>query len=357
MNQNTQKTIYLGAASFVLSVLSSLILLITNVGYFLAVPVTVLFVAASCACAGAFALTALLSPTKFYIFIVPAAALCAGVICMSVSAGILALAPFASGAVVAVAAKKRQSKTGAILVSDFCVALALIAAAATAYCFAHKTLAPAAVVGSINGVFDGVKAELVDIFDKAGLYNVFSNIYDLGDMTKEAFLDKLAGEMVFTAKVVSPAVLVTCLNVFSYIATSFFSLFCRISKTDIAIPNGKWTLLPSVVSAWMYVGSMLAFVLFNMLTRYSSSSFVQVLYYAAQNLMIILIAPMLVCGVRGIAGRFRSPMYRRSATIITVICVVLLLFNFLYGIAFAALEGAWDIIMMNKMKKFGNRQE
>ena len=357
MKPNTQKTIYLGAASFILSVLSSLTLIIGSEWYFVAFFIFILFFAAACACAGLFALTSLVSPSKIYVLIVPAAAACAGLICTSVSAAVLSLTPFAAGAVIAVAAKRRSGKTGAIVVADLCVGVVLIASFAVSYYAANKTLAPSAVVGSIKDVFSQIEAEMASVFENVGLYALYAKIYDLSDMTKETFSSELAREVMFTVKAISPAVIITCLNIFSYVATAFFSLSCRVSKTELAIPDGKWRLFPSAISAWIYLGSMLAYVFMNTFSRLSDSAVLETLYYAALNLMIILLAPMLICGVRGIVGRFRSPMHRRSATILTVLCAVLLFFNLFYGLAFAALEGAWDIINLNRLKKSGNRQE
>jgi|GEM_PF-1613113 len=356
MRENTKKTVYLCAASFLLSVLSSL-----SAGLPL-VPE-----ASACACAGCFAVAALASPSKAHLVVIPAATLCAFALSGSISQAIVAIAPFLIGVSIAYSARARDGRTGAIIRCDIILFVVVIVAAAAEYYIANGTLASSAVVNSIKEFFDSIEKEVVDMFDKAGIYESYSGFFDASSYTKEQLLTSLAKDAVFSLKVLSPAIIITALNIISYVSTAFFSVVSRTSKTEIAIPGGKWRVIPSTVSAWMFLISFTVYFVISLMASFTGaaatgiSTFASVVEYAALNVALILVPAMLVCGIRGLVAKFRLPMLRRRAIITVVIAGVLIILNPLvfgpiYAAIFVSVDGAWDVISYHRAKKYGKDQ-
>ena len=351
MKPNTKKTIYLCAAAFAFSVLSSL-----TSGIF------IISAALMCACAGCFALTSMISPSKAYLAAIPASVLCAFALSGSVALSILSLTPFLAGIAIGSSARAREGRTGATIKCDVIVFLVVLAAAATEYYMANGTLAASAVVGSIGKLFDETEAQIAKLLDEYGIYNAYASVYDLSAYTKEEFLAMIAKEAVFTFKALSPATIITLLNVFSYASAACFSLASRISKTDLAVPDGKWRVLPSAVSSWIFVISVFAYFIVSMISSITTLSTTgDVIAFVLLNVVIILIPPMFICGIRGLIRRFRNPSQKRRAIVTLVIVAVLFVLNPLalgpiYAATFIALEGAWDMISFYRFIKYGKEQ-
>lgn len=345
MRANTQKTIYLGAASFLLSLAA-----IFGFGEGL----TLLSALLICAACGAYAMIGLLSASKIRLLIPTAVVVCGFFITMDIPSAILALVPFALGAIISSCAKKRSEKTSAVVFCDVALGAILIVSLALAYYIQNKTLSATAVVSDINAMFDSAKAMLAEMFEKMDIYSIYSLQYDLSSVSEAEFCLDMAEDMILITKMISPAMIICVLNVISYISCAMFSLVAKILGESIAIPNGKWYLMPSAVSCWVMVIST---IIWYFTSLFSSSSTSLVVEYAAANLIIILALPMFVCGVRGLYGKFRSPSYKGSAVMITVIAVVMVFFNVLYSVLFIALEGAWDMIGYHRMmKRSANKQ-
>lgn len=345
MRANTQKTIYLGAASFLCSIASMF-----SLGWGLSLAFALL----SCIAGGAYAMTLLVSPSRLCRYIPIAAVICGFFITMNAPSAILAAFPFALGAIISSCAKKRSEKTSAIVFCDIALGAIFIISLALAYCIENKTLAASAVVSDINGMFEEIKLQLAKIFDGSNVYESYSKYYDLSDVTEAEFCLELAGEMVLLTKMISPAVMICMLNVISYVTCAMFSLAARISSTSIAIPGGKWYLVPSSISCYVMIA---ASILWYLSSLFTSSGTSLVIEYASANLLIILALPMFICGVRGLVGKFRSPSYKGSATLITIIAVIMMFVNAIYGVLFIALEGAWDLIGYHRaMKRSAKRQ-
>ncbi len=356
MKQNTKKTIYLCAAAFLLSVLSSL-----------AANLFIISVVLMCACAGCYAIASMLSPSKTYLVVIPAAVLCAFVLSGSVPLAVISFAPFLAGISIAYSAKARGERTGAIIKCDAIVFFVVLAAAAIEFYMANGTLAASAVVNSFNEFFDTIETGIVNIYNEYLDDSILGQI-NFSSYTKEEFLSTLAKEAVFTAKVISPAIVITLLNIFSYISTAFFTLASRVSKTELAIPGGKWLIVPSAISSWVFLVSVFVYFMISLIASfaYAASSsglsmFADVLEYAALNITIILVPPMFICGIRGLISKFRTPMFKRRAIVTVVIIVILVLLNPIvygpvYAALFLALEGAWDMISYYRFKKYGKEQ-
>lgn len=351
MKPNTKKTIYLCAAAFILSVLSSF-----------ASGIFIISAALMCACAGCFALTSMISPSKAYLAAIPASVLCAFALSGSVALAILSLTPFLAGIMIGRSARAREGRTGATIKCDVVVFLVVLVAAATEYYMANGTLAASAVVGSIGNFFDETEAQIAKMLDEYGVYTAYSSIYDLSAYPKEEFLATIAKEAVFTFKAISPAIIITLLNVFSYASAACFSLVSRVSKTDLAVPEGKWRVLPSAISSWIFVVSVFAYFVVSTVSSITTlSTTSEVIAFVLLNVVLILIPPMFICGIRGLIRRFRNPSQKRRAIVSVVIVAVLFVLNPLalgpiYAATFIGLEGAWDMISFYRFIKFGKEQ-
>ena len=351
-----QKSIYSGAVAFLLSVAASAL---TVVGLMI-VPALL-----SCASAGFFVLTLMMSPTsgrKLCIIIPVASAICAVVISsFSIPHGILTLAWFAAGYVIARAAERGTGKTGAVIRADAVFALFFAAAFLVSFFISYKTVAPSAIAETVGSVVESVKAETIKTLEEMNVYELLSSVIDISAYSKETFLNSIVEEAFFFGEIISPAVIITLLNLFSYGVTAFFLLARRITRAETVGEYEKWRLMPTFFTSWLAVSSMMVYILMTLLSRISNSATVEVISYVVLNLVIILVPPMFICGVRGLAGKFRSPRFRGSAILITVIAVgavvFLPIYGFFYGVMFVALQGAWDMILFYKLQKIRNRED
>lgn len=358
MNKNTQKTIYLAAASFI-SVALSLVARVLGLPFGLSLLLSLI-------CSGCYALCVVTAPIRRAAdgnearrSLIPfvslfASLLCAAVIFADVASVILSLIPFAAGEAIAHASKKRSVRINAIVNIDIIIGALVLISSGFAFYAEHGTLSPSEIVSAIGGFFDNVEAMLVAVLDKTGMYEMYSAIpqFDLSGYTKESFYTEIAKESVMVCKIISPAVIITAINVISYLFTVAFVIISKIAKRDAAIPEGRWLLFPGNISSWIFVISIMVYLCLSML---SSTLIMAAISYAALNIFLILLPVMLFCGVRGIVGRLKNPMSRRSAIVSIVIAAVFLIMNFIYGLGFIAFKGAWDMITYYKMKKFVQR--
>ena len=358
MNKNTQKTIYLAAASFISAALSL-------VAQALGLPFG-LSALLSLVCSGCYAICVVTSPVRRAAdgseagrSIIPfvslfASLLCAAVVYADVASVILAIIPFAVGEAMAHASKKRSMRINTIVNIDIIIGALVLAASGFAFYAEHNTISPSEIVSAIGGFFDKIEAMLVSMLEKTGMYEIYSTVpqFDLSGYTKESFYAELASESVMMCKIISPAVIITAINVASYLFTVAFVIISKIAKRDAAIPEGRWLLFPGNISSWIFVISIMVYLCLSML---ASTLIMAAISYTALNVFLILLPVMLFCGVRGIVGRLKNPMSRRSAIVSIVIAAVFLIMNFIYGLGFIAFRGAWDMITYYKMKKFVQR--
>ena len=358
MNKNTQKTIYLAAASFI-SVALSLVALVLGLPLILSMLLILV-------CSGCYALCVVTAPVRRAPdgneagrSLIPfaslfASVLCAAVVFADVASVILAFIPFAVGEAMAHASKKRSVRINAIVNIDIIIGALVLIASGFAFYAEHGTLSPSEIVSAIGGFFDNVEAMLVAVLDKTGMYEMYSAIpqFDLSGYTNESFYAEIAKESVMVCKIISPAIIITAINVISYLFTVAFVIISKIAKRDAAIPEGRWLLFPGNISSWIFVISIMVYLCLSML---ASTLIMAAISYAALNIFLILLPVMLFCGVRGIVGRLKNPMSRRSAIVSIVIAAVFLIMNFIYGLGFIAFKGAWDMITYYKMKKFVQR--
>ena len=355
LKTNRQKAIYAGAASFLISVASSAM-------FYLGLMITSAVLA--CAAAGFYMLTVMIAPSgrKFYFLIPIASAICAAVMnSFSVTVGLIALSPFFAGHIMARAAERGTSKTGAIVRSDAAVLCVFLITFVVAFAMEYKTVAPSAIVEAVKTYFAELRAATKEAFEEMDFYGVMSGVFDLSSYTKEQFIDEMITEIFFFGEIIIPAVAITLLNAFSYGATAFFALARRISKAEQDGDFGKWRLMPSHFSSSLAVSSMMIYIILTLVSNLTSSSAVAVISYVVLNIVIILTPPMFICGVRGIAGKFKSPRFRGSAILVTALAVgatvILPVYGFFYGVMFIALQGAWDMILFYRIQKIKSREE
>ena len=362
MNQETKKIIYLGAASFMAASLAS-VLSALGMAF---IPMLLLSVSA-----GVNVLVSLSAKragnTKFHWLFPLAAFACALVLnpsgTFSISYGIVTLAAFAAGAVISAQIDREKSKVVAILSSDAVLFVMVLVAFFIGYFIEHKTLAPSAVVSSVKGFFDAIEADMAALFKETGIYTVASGILDLSGYTEDSFIKEIAGEIILTLKIISPSLIIFALNAFSYLATVFYTLSCRITKTPVTKSEGKWYLIPSAASAWILEISLVLYLVINLFSSFQASVAVETITSVLLNLIIILAPPMFICGVRGLIGRFRSkrPGFRFSAIAIIALAVGAAILiqgtGILYGLLFIALQGGWDMISFYRMKKLNERNK
>ena len=348
MRENTKKTIYLGAAAFVSSVLASLI-------FSFGIPFlpTVLL----CVTAGSFAATSLVAPSKLYLLIIPASITCSFLITFSALMTAASAAPFAAGILIGIYAKGGKSKTGAVIMGDIAYGAIFAVGLALAYFIANKTLALSAIASTVNEFFDNIGNYLKNALENLNFYEMYSRIYEI-TVDKEEFISGIVKEVIFVSKAISPGIIISALNIISYVSVSFYILACKVSKTDIAIPNGKWVIFPKAASAWMAIASVLVFMA---LSFFSTSDFFTAVQIGALNMTIILVPPFFVCGINGLRGRMRSVRFKFQAIVMIVIAAGMLIISFPmgpgYSAVFISLVGAWDIITFYRLNKQSKNNE
>ncbi|MCQ2770975.1 MAG: hypothetical protein MJ236_04165, partial [Clostridia bacterium] len=113
-----------------------------------------------------------------------------------------------------------------------------------------------------------------------------------------------------------------------------------------------------ITSIIMSGASLIAYILTSGFL--STGNVGTIIEMAALNLLLMLVCPFTACGVRSIKARLKVPEKARSGRLVMILSIILILFNFIYGILFVALQGATDMIVYYKklkMWKMNNKPE
>lgn len=337
--KSTQKVVYLCAVSFVSMILASLCVRFSGT-VSLFIPATLLM----CISSGCFALSYMLSSTKLFAITIPASVICAFFITMDPAFAVLSLVPFATGLIIAARARKKAPKTDAVVWCDLATAAIIAVAWVVSQLVTTGTLKFDEIINAYNEYFENARETMTNALNASGLFETYSNILrniDMSNYTQETFYAEIVNSAVVLLKAIVPALIIVLLNIVSYLNVRCFEWAARISGTDIAIPNGKWYIVPSSISCYLFVLSVFVYLIAGLFSFTEGYSVVEIV---TMNIILILLLPLFICGIRGTVGRMKSPERHRMGVIRLVVTIVVFILNFAYGFVFVALEGSWDLI-------------
>ena len=228
-------------------------------------------------------------------------------------AGALAgIAYWPAAAALYCAVKKRSTKTFSVL-----LCAGGLAAAAALYLAALLWEA-----GSLNptGIHDLVNAAT------GILYQSFIGI---------GADEETAGALLRNLLLLSPAFIVTVLNLMAYISCSFAVLLYRIFGHPERLPEIPWRICMSTVSAYVFA------IVYVICILFSGTGDITVIGITTENILLMLTPGFALTGLRSISARIR----RRSSGFLNVVIVILSLLLFFLNIyAFLTILSFYGVI-------------
>ena len=258
-----------------------------------------------------------------------------------------------SSVVVARCARQKNGRVQTILVCDVVIGAAIALGIVVTVIMQIGSFSISFIADAFNSYFDGLSAELAEMMSTMNIYDIMSRFADVSGYTPEAFYAEYAESVITSVKVVSPAIVITAVNVYSYLITAFFCLGCKICKWQAAIPDGRWITLPNIASAHVFCISTSVFWIMQFITTiFDTSVFVLTVALVAENLMIILIPVFCLRGLDWIRTAYRTPAGHRQAVSIIVLTVISILFAFSFAFIILATVGAMNQIIADRIRKF-----
>jgi hypothetical protein len=218
----------------------------------------------------------------------------------------------------AVAVRKKSTKTSAVLTVCITVCVGYIAVASLAYAAKGNSLAPEALFEKLNGIFDSLKAFSANLIREYVNALPDEMLAYYNGITKELLLETSLIAMdgfIDMVQLILPGCFVFLVQAIGYISVaSFERIACLIRHAEI-LPEAHWRLYPTQVSCVVYILVTSAYLLSGL---FSSASTFAILM---MNFWIALMPVMIACGCNGLILRLKHPRLRKSMIFILILFV------------------------------------
>lgn len=204
------------------------------------------------------------------------ASVCVLFVTDSLPASIFSLASLPAAAVLAVVFYKKSSRASAVASVSVFFGVSFVVAVGTLYLTAPDALPD---IPSIKTALTDAIAS-VTVNTSAGRVPLYTEDAAAG----------LASYLVLSL----PAFAVIAVNTVSFVSVSVFALLVRLFGFSDSIPNGRWTYMPELAAAVIY---LLSYAVSASLIPFPSAD---VIGFAAENVLISLIPAMMIAGERAL---------------------------------------------------------
>ncbi len=339
MNGGTGRSGRLTAIPVVLSLLTVGLTALTAFLFSAGLPL--LGVLASAICAGAYSTLLASSRSALYILVVPAAFAAAfftgGVWCAAYS---VAYAGVASTVLIAV--QKKANAASAVNFSAVTVGVFVAAVFTVSFALSHGGLSAELIKTEFNGFFAGMKDDLTKLVADSGYSDMLQSILSRYGLSSE----DLISSIVTTVKYISPSLFIAAVWLYSFVSVQFFKLTVFILSLTLILPDPKWKYEPSVISARIYLADYFLYLFTSLL----SGGF-GVISITVENLLYILLMPMIAAGISSVAESFRNPALRGRMSFTAVLLIAALIFLPTVFLYLLAMIGAFYVIFGYKRRK------
>ncbi len=256
----------------------------------------------------------------------------------------------APAVVIALSVRKKKEKTATVLLAGVSLIVYLFMLLLICRAVAGQPTAPKEMLAELAAWYDSLRLAVKEVLAEALDALPQEQIAMLEKMSGTAFSEvrgtflELTDDLFGTIRLLSPGILLMLTEILSYLAVEFFCVATRVSHLDALIPEARWRILPTSVTAIVFYGCSLLFVV----TMFFSGTVATGICFIAENLLLVLLPCMVLCGFRGIGARLRHPQTRGRMLFLLLLFVAGFFFLFFMAIPAilitAALLGARDIL-------------
>ncbi|MGN1094778.1 MAG: hypothetical protein ACI4QR_00150, partial [Eubacteriales bacterium] len=161
-------------------------------------------------------------------------------------------------------------------------------------------------------------------------------------MTTDAFYEQT--DALFAGiKMMLPSLFIIYTGIMAYITTSLFRLGTRAADCELLLPDPKWEILPSNITAIVYIASYTIYV-FAYLFAVMFSGGGNLVLIVCENIVNILTPLMILMGLKWLVSRKRRPVF-------WVIAVGSIIIFTQYALILLALMGVREIFRRRELMK------
>ncbi|MBO4217737.1 MAG: hypothetical protein J5940_07305 [Clostridia bacterium] len=295
----------------------------------------------SAICAGAF--SALMSSTRsaWCVAVLPASFAAAfftgGIWCAGYAVAFAAVA-----SVVYICIQKKTKAAAAVNYSAAATGIFLALISTVAFALAHGGLSLDVFKTEFNAFFDGMAEDLTKLVAESGYGDLLDRAAANYSMTSQ----ELINSIVTTVKYVSPSLAVASVWLYSFVSVQFFKLTVYILSLTLILPDPKWRYRPNVISARIYLADYFVYLAVSLLSGGAG-----VILIAAENLLYILLLPMMVTGISSVAYSLRNPVLRGRSLFTVLLLAASLVFLPTVFFFLVAMMGAFYVIFDYRRNK------
>ncbi len=213
---------------------------------------------------------------------------------------------FLPGVALAIAAFLKFKRSEAVVLATAAQALMAIIFAVVS-CYAE--------VGGLS--LDGVIVQFAKIIDTIEGVLRNASLYDAEGEVVYLYTAEQIEQLMSYMRIFLPAVIISMASLMSYLASSIFLRILR--KTGSAMllgtPDGTWKFSMSKISAYVFCGSYLTYIL-------TSSSKINSLSATAFNMFIILLLGFARCGMTYVRVLWKRGVPRWTFIVTIIVCVI-----------------------------------
>ena len=193
-----------------------------------------------------------------------------------------------------------------------------------------------------DAFFADMSETLTEALDESGYSGLLGNALAAYQMA----IPELVTAIVSTIKYLSPSLLIASVWLYAFISVQFFKITVFILSLTLILPDPKWRYEPNVISARIYLVDYFIYLFISLMT--DGTNVVQI---AVENLLYILLFPMMAAGIASIAVSFRNPMLRGRSFFTLMILAAALIFIPTVFLFLLAMMGAFYVIFGYRRQK------
>ena len=276
----------------------------------------------------------ILASSSYWYLLSSTLCLCLSFIIGDITAFALCLFFVPAGIILSVLIKKKTTKINAVVILNVLYAVLFVILFIALYLLAGNKFSVSAMIDHISGAINTLCANVKEALSET-ISEYAARYPNISASDFYAAID----DLFVIIKLIIPSLFIVFCGVVAYITASVFKLGTSVSKCEILLPDPKWEIVPSFISAIVYIVAYSVYVIASLFSRG-----INVTEIVCQNIMIILQPIMLLMGLKWLFTR------RRPGFIIGIF-VFSMIFLMQFAITVLSFIGVWDIFRRNELKK------
>ncbi|MBQ9510656.1 MAG: hypothetical protein IJR55_03060 [Clostridia bacterium] len=249
-----------------------------------------------------------------------------------------------AGAIGALCINGKSTRTGTVIGIAAGAALCLVAAFIYAYVSAGNEFSVDAIKTFFTDKVKSAQEQAENFVKEVFLpYLRTINSYSTSKTAiSETDFIEFASDLIYTAAVLLPGIILMLLQIFGFVATCVFKYFVERLGCDVVLPSPRWELYPTSVTAWVYIVAYGIYAVSSLISSFSNggSGIVTVI---ALNVILTVFPVMIWLGGSALFGKRRRVRFRIGGGFIILIILGVFIMPTMI-VAVISFIGAWSVI-------------